>query len=146
MSKVNNWLTRISLGTKLTLSLSGSAGLLDSSTVLLVSSTQSFTKEVGDERILDAIEIIQNSLTSIQDQIRNDINFLVSDVSFFQAVGRRDVDGLNAIIDRTGLAQGFYNIDIVDGDGSHLLNPERNDDIDRTPVSRAADRPNLGHR
>ncbi|MBP6298500.1 MAG: HAMP domain-containing histidine kinase [Anaerolineae bacterium] len=132
MSKVNNWLTRISLGTKLTLSLLVVLLVfLILSTVLLVSSTQSFTKEVGDERILDAIEIIQNSLTSIQDQIRNDINFLVSDVSFFQAVGRRDVDGLNAIIDRTGLAQGFYNIDIVDGDGSHLLNPERNDDIDQ---------------
>src|SRR5690606_22834125 len=93
IAMINNWLTRISLGTKLMLSLLVVLLVfLVLSTLLLVSNTRRFTKEVGDERIRDAIEIIQNSLDSTQEQIRNDINFLVSDVSFFQAVGRRDVD------------------------------------------------------
>lgn len=88
------------------------------SIALLVTSTQSFTDEVGSERLNDAIEIIENSLATVQAQIRNDITFLKSDVSFFQAVGRRDSGVLSEIVERTDLAQGSYDIDIVDGDGN----------------------------
>jgi signal transduction histidine kinase len=117
-----NWLTKASLGTKVMLSLLVVLmGFFVLSIALLVSSTQSFTDEVGDERLNDAIEIIENSLSSVQAQIRNDITFLTSDVSFFQAVGRRDTEVLREIIGRTDLAQGFYDIDIVDGDGNLLF-------------------------
>lgn len=119
---ITNWLTKASLGTKVMLSLLVVLmGFFVLSIALLVSSTQSFTDEVGDERLSDAIEIIENSLSSVQAQIRNDITFLTSDVSFFQAVGRRDTEVLREIIGRTDLAQGFYDIDIVDGDGNLLF-------------------------
>jgi signal transduction histidine kinase len=119
---ITSWLTKASLGTKVMLSLLVVLlGFFVLSIALLVSSTQSFTNEVGDERLSDAIEIVENSLTSVQAQIRNDIAFLASDVSFFQAVGRRDTEVLREIINRTDLSQGFYDIDIVDGDGNLLF-------------------------
>lgn len=136
---MTNWLTKASLGTKVMLSLLVVLlGFFVLSIALLVSSTQSFTDEVGDERLSDAIEIIENSLTSVQAQIRNDITFLTSDVSFFQAVGRRDTEVLREIIARTDLAQGFYDIDIVDGDGNLLLTTGSGE---RMPLEALADEP-----
>lgn len=116
---ITRWLAKASLGTKVMLSLLVVLmGFFVLSIALLVSSTQTFTDEVGSERLNDAIEIIENSLTTVQAQIRNDITFLKSDVSFFQAVGRRDSEVLSEIVERTDLAQGSYDIDIVDGDGN----------------------------
>lgn len=119
---ITKWLTKASLGTKVMLSLLVVLlGFFVLSIALLVTSTQSFTDEVGGERLRDAIEIIENSLESEQAQIRSDITFLTSDVAFFQAVGRRDAEVLREMIDRTDLAQGSYDIDIMDGDGNLLL-------------------------
>lgn len=138
---ISNWLTKASLGTKVMLSLLVVLlGFFVLSIALLITSTQSFTDEVGDERLSDAIGIVENAVETVQAQIRNDITFLTSDVGFFQAVGRRDAEQLREIIERTDLGRGSYDIDIVDGDGNLLLTTG---DGERVPVEALAGEPTV---
>lgn len=116
------WLRNIGLNIKLTLVILGVLGLfLIATIILLVYSTQSFTSEIGNERIEDAVTTIQNTLTTIQSQIVTDIELLVADIAFFQAVGRRDVTRVSEIIARTNLDTNLYDITVVDGDGNRLF-------------------------
>jgi len=133
----------LSLGIKLTFLIFTAFGLfLISNIVLLIFNTQAFTEEVGDERIQEAAITVQNELANIQDLITTDMNVLVTDILFFQAVGRRSADDVQNILARTNLDLTLYAILVVDGDGNtlfanddHLSVPLIPQDVSENPIS-----------
>lgn len=126
------WLRNLGLNIKLTLLILIVFGLfLISNVALLVYSTQSFTSEIGNERIEDATTIIQNSLSVIQTQLSADIDALVTDIAFFQAVGRRDSERVAELLARANINQ--YDIRVVDGDGNLLFGVNSDDDAVLSP-------------
>ena len=88
---------------------------------LLIYSTQSFTNEIGNERIQEAVAIAQTSLSDARTQISNDTNNLAADITFFQAVGRRDIEEVQDIILGTNLGREIYTVEVFDGDGNILF-------------------------
>jgi len=133
----------LSLGIKLTALIFTAFGLfLISNIVLLIFNTQAFTEEVGDERIQEAAITVQNELTNIQDLITTDMNVLVTDILFFQAVGRRNADDVQNILARTNLDLELYDVLVVDGDGNslfanddHLAIPLLPQEVSENPIS-----------
>lgn len=123
------WLRNLGLNIKLTLLILIVFGLFFiSNVVLLVYSTQSFTSEIGNERIEDATTIIQNSLSAIQTQLSADIDALVTDIAFFQAVGRRDSERVAELLARANIDQTVYDVQVVDGDGNLLFGVSTDED------------------
>ncbi len=96
---------------------------------LLIRNTQNLTAEIGGERIVEEVNIIQSRLAEIEKELVVDTNFIVTSVSFFQAVGRRDAQDTNSIITTANASLGLDDITIVDGDGKRLVDTIIDDDI-----------------
>lgn len=96
--------------------------------VLLVQNTQTLTAEIGGERIVEEVNIIQSRLKEIEKELVVDTNFIVTSVSFFQAVGRRDAQDTSDIITTANASLGLDDITVVDGDGNRLVDtsPDNN--------------------
>lgn len=121
----------LGLGVKLTLILLVFFGiLLISLILLLIHNTQNLTQEVASEQIIQEINTVTSRLDEIQRNVETDISFLVGDIAFFQAVGRRSQNDLNMIIGRTNLAGDAFDVEIVDGDGNFLVNTSGNEERD----------------
>jgi signal transduction histidine kinase len=122
------WFKDAGLGTKLSLILLLFFGiLLVSLTFLLVYNTQSLTLEIANAQISQELNTIVSRLNDIQSGIESDLSFLVADITFFQAVGRRSQNDLSEIIGRTRLTSPIYDVEIVDGDGNFLIDTQAND-------------------
>jgi signal transduction histidine kinase len=122
------WFKDAGLGTKLSLILLLFFGiLLVSLTLLLIYNTQSLTLEIANVQISQELNTIVSRLTDIQSGIESDLSFLVADITFFQAVGRRSQNDLSEIIGRTRLTSPIYDVEIVDGDGDFLIDTRTND-------------------
>jgi signal transduction histidine kinase len=89
--------------------------------VLLNHNTQNLTEEVGGELISEETNIIERRLAEIQSELSVNANFLVTSVSFFQAVGNRDIAKTTEIINRANLSLELDDITVVDGDGNRLV-------------------------
>lgn len=88
---------------------------------LLIQNTQNLTQEIGGERIVEEVSIIRNRLEELKREMLVDTNFIVSSVSFYQAVGRRDADDTATIINTANTYLGLDDITVVDGDGNRLV-------------------------
>lgn len=95
---------------------------------LLIRNTQNLTAEIGGERILEEVNIIQSRLAEIEKELVVDTNFIVTSVSFFQAVGRRDAQDTSDIITTANASLGLDDITVVDGDGKRLVDTFSDDD------------------
>jgi signal transduction histidine kinase len=91
---------------------------------LLMQNTQNLTEEIGGERITEEANIIQSRLAEVEREMGVDTDFIVSGVSFFQAVGRRSTTETNAIINTANRSLGLDDITVVDGDGQRLVDTE----------------------
>jgi signal transduction histidine kinase len=121
------WFKDTGLGAKLTGILLISLGVLLLALIsLLVFNTQSLTQEVANVQISQEVNTIVIRLDDIQNSIESDLGFLVADITFFQAVGRRSQNDLSEIIGRTRLASSFFDVEIVDGDGNFLVDTQTN--------------------
>ena len=87
---------------------------------LLIQNTQNLTEEIGGERVVEEVNIIQSRLEEIERELLVDANFVVTSVSFFQAVGRRDAADTSDIITTANASLGLDDITVVDGDGRRL--------------------------
>lgn len=111
-----------SLGVKLNILVLSVMGILLVGVVILLNhNTQNLTEEVGGELIAEETNIIERRLDEIQSKLSVNANFLVTSVSFFQAVGNRDVAKTTEIISRANLSLELDDITVVDGDGNRLV-------------------------
>jgi signal transduction histidine kinase len=129
------WFRDTGLGIKLTLILLIFLGILLASLIaLLVYNTQRLTHQVANERAHQEVTTLINRLHEIQSGIQSDMGFLLADITFFQAVGRRSQADLDAIIGRTNLSSAVFDVDIVDGDGNTLVNTFGDADSDNSEL------------
>lgn len=135
-----NWFRDAGLGVKLSLLLLGVLVVLLLSTIFLLNSTTvNLTEEVGGESIAEEIQILQSRLAEIQQELNVDINFIASSTIFFQAVGRRDQSGIEEIIEQANTSLGLDDIEVIDGDGNHLVDTLPGDnDSQKTQLLEAA--------
>jgi signal transduction histidine kinase len=111
-----------SLGVKLNILVLSVMGILLIGVVILLNhNTQKLTEEVGGELIAEETNIIESRLAEIQSNLGVNANFLVTSLSFFQAVGNRDVAKTAEIINRANLSLTLDEIIVVDGDGKRLV-------------------------
>lgn len=87
---------------------------------MLVRNTQNLTEEIGGELVIEEVNIIQSRLAEIERELLVDTNFVVTSVSFFQAVGRRDAVDTTEIISTANASLSLDDITVVDGDGRRL--------------------------
>jgi signal transduction histidine kinase len=87
---------------------------------LLILNTRNLTEEIGGERVVEEVNIIQNRLAEIEKELLVDTNFVVTSVAFFQAVGRRSAADTSQIITTANASLGLDDITVVDGDGRRL--------------------------
>jgi signal transduction histidine kinase len=124
------FLRNISLGVKLNILVLSAMGILLLGVVILLNrNTHNLTEEVGGERIVEETKIIERRLAEIQEELQVNANFLVTSVSFFQAVGSRDIDETSEIINLANISLGLDDITVVDGDGNRLVDTRVDDDI-----------------
>ncbi len=110
------------LGVKLNILVLSVMGILLIGIVILLNrNTQRLTEEVGGERIAEEVNIVERRLSEIQAELSVNANFLVTSVSFYQAVGNRDIAKTTEIIDRANLSLELDNVTVVDGDGNKLV-------------------------
>ncbi len=95
---------------------------------LLIRNTQNLTEEIGGELVVEEVNIIQSRLAEIETELRVDTNFVVTSVSFFQAVGRRDAADTTEIISTANASLGLDDITVVDGDGRRLTDSSLDED------------------
>lgn len=95
---------------------------------LLIRNTQNLTEEIGGELVVEEVNIIQSRLAEIEKELLVDTNFVVTSVSFFQAVGRRNADDTTAIISTANASLGLDDITVVDGDGRRLTDTSVDED------------------
>lgn len=95
---------------------------------LLVRNTENLTEEIGSERLVEEIDIIQNRLEDIEKELLVNVNFIVKSVSFFQAVGGRKADETAEFITNANALLGLDDITVVDGDGRRLFDMEQGGD------------------
>lgn len=123
------FLRNISLGVKLNILVLSAMGILLLGVVILLNrNTHTLTEEVGGERIVEETKIIERRLAEIQDELGVNANFLVTSVSFFQAVGSRDVEETSEIVNLANISLGLDDITVVDGDGKRLVDTQVDDD------------------
>jgi signal transduction histidine kinase len=87
---------------------------------LLILNTRNLTEEIGGERVVEEVNIIQNRLAEIEKELLVDTNFIVTSVAFFQAVGRRSAADTTSIITTANASLGLDDITVIDGDGRRL--------------------------
>ncbi len=87
---------------------------------LLILNTRNLTEEIGGERVVEEVNIIQNRLAEIEKELLVDTNFIVTSVAFFQAVGRRSAADTTDIITTANASLGLDDITVIDGDGRRL--------------------------
>jgi signal transduction histidine kinase len=95
---------------------------------LLVRNTQGLTQKIGGEKINEEVNIIQSRLTQIEKQLLDNTGFIVTNVAFFQAVGKRSSAETAEIITTANAALGLDDITVVDGDGKRLVDIEVDED------------------
>lgn len=95
---------------------------------LLILNTRILTEEIGGERVTEEVNIIQKRLSEIEKEILVDTNFIVSSVTFFQAVGRRSIADTTEFITTANASLGLDDITVVDGDGRRLTDIDANKD------------------
>jgi signal transduction histidine kinase len=95
---------------------------------LLMQNTQNLTEEIGGERIIEEANIIESRLAEVEREMAVDTDFIVSGVSFFQAVGRRSTTETTAIINTANSSLGLDDITVIDGDGQRLVDTEIDSD------------------
>ncbi|MBN1562808.1 MAG: HAMP domain-containing protein [Anaerolineae bacterium] len=88
---------------------------------LLNRNTKNLTEQVGSERVNEEVNILENRLAEIEDKLLVDINFLSTNVHFYQAVGRRNSEDVAAIINPANESLKLDDITVVDGDGIRLI-------------------------
>src|SRR5689334_15164778 len=93
---------------------------------LLILNTRNLTEEIGGERVVEEVNIIQNRLAEIEKELLVDTNFIVTSVAFFQAVGRRSAADTTDIITTANASLGLDDITVVDGDGRRLTDTGAN--------------------
>ncbi|MBI1278466.1 MAG: HAMP domain-containing protein [Anaerolineaceae bacterium] len=126
---MNRLFANVSLGVKLNfLVLLVLVILLVGIVLLLKQNTQNLTEVIGGQRITEEANIIRSRLAEIEDGLGVNINFLVSSVSFFQAVGRRDQVETNEIITRANASLKLDDITVVDGDDKRLVDTQVDED------------------
>ncbi|HEX3053127.1 MAG TPA: ATP-binding protein [Aggregatilineaceae bacterium] len=123
------WFGNLSLGVKLNALVLTVLGVLLLGVVLLLNrNTENLTKEVGGERIAEEANIIGSRLAEVEDELTVDINFLVSSISFYQAVGNRNDQLVNEIITTANFSLSLDDITVVDGDGKRLVDTDASED------------------
>jgi len=114
--------TSMSLGVKLSILVLTVFGVLLLGMVILLNrNTQNLTQEVGGERVVEELNIISSRLTEVENELLVDIDFLVNSVSFFQAVGSRDVARTTEMVSTANFSLALDDITVVDGDGNRLV-------------------------
>jgi len=91
---------------------------------LLIRNTRNLTEEIGGERIIEEVNIIQSRLAEIEREMTVDVDFVVSSVSFFQAVGLRSETQTRDIISAANTSLGLDDITVIDGDGNRLVDTQ----------------------
>ncbi len=106
---------------------------------LLVRNTQDLTQKIGGEKINEEVKIIQSRLTQIEKQLLDNTRFIVTNVAFFQAVGKRSSEETAEIIITANTSLGLDDIIVVDGDGRRLvdLQPDENNQQEDLLLNRA---------
>ena len=102
--------------------------LLAAVVFLLIHNTQKLTEEIGGERTVEEVNIIQSRLSEVENGLLVHTNFVVSSVNFFQAVGRRDASDTADIINTANASLGLDEITVIDGDGKRLVDTNSNAD------------------
>lgn len=92
--------------------------------ILLIQNTRTLTEEIGGERIKEEVNIIQSRLAEIEQEMLVDTDFVVSSVSFYQAVGLRSESQTSDIINTANNSLGLDDIAVVDGDGRRLVDTQ----------------------
>lgn len=95
---------------------------------LLILNTRNLTEEIGGERVVEEVNIIQNRLAEIEKELLVDTNFVVTSVAFFQAVGRRSAADTTDIITTANASLGLDDITVIDGDGRRLTDTSLDED------------------
>ncbi len=98
---------------------------------LLILNTRNLTEEIGGERVVEEVNIIQNRLAEIEKELLVDTNFMVTSVNFFQAVGRRSAADTTEIINTANASLGLDDIAVVDGDGRRLTDTRNDEDTNQ---------------
>ena len=106
---------------------------------LLVRNTQDLTQKIGGEKISEEVRIIQSRLTQIEKQLLDNTRFIVTNVAFFQAVGKRSSEETAEIIITANTSLGLDDITVVDGDGRRLVDiqPDENNQQEDLLLNRA---------
>jgi signal transduction histidine kinase len=119
---MNRIIQRPGLGVKLNIFVLFVLSIFLVSIVFLLNrNTESLTERVGKERVNEEVNILENRLNEIEDKLLVDINFLATNVHFFQAVGRRNADDVAEIINPANMSLKLDDITVVDGDGKRLI-------------------------
>jgi signal transduction histidine kinase len=95
---------------------------------LLILNTRNLTEEIGGERVIEEVNIIQNRLAEVEKELLVDTNFVVTSVAFFQSVGRRSAADTTDIITTANASLGLDDITVVDGDGRRLTDTSVDED------------------
>jgi signal transduction histidine kinase len=77
---------------------------------------------------VEETKIIERRLAEIHEELQVNTNFLVTSVSFYQAVGNRDVEEISEIINLANISLGLDDITVVDGDGNRLVDTHIDED------------------
>ena len=119
---MNKLLQRPGLGVKLNIFVLFVLSIFLVSIVFLLNrNTDSLTERVGSERVHEEVNILDNRLAEIEDKLLVDINFLATNVYFYQAVGNRNTNAVAEIVSPANTSLKLDDITVVDGDGKRLI-------------------------
>jgi hypothetical protein len=94
---------------------------------LLNRTTESLTEQVGGDRVVEEVNILENRLTEVEDNLQVNIDSLVTSISFYQAVGNRNEEVVADIINTANDSLKQDDITVVDGDGKRLIDTAANE-------------------
>ncbi len=94
---------------------------------LLNRNTESLTEQVGGDRVVEEVNILENRLTEVKDNLQVNIDSLVTSISFYQAVGNRNEEVVADIINTANDSLKLDDITVVDGDGKRLIDTAANE-------------------
>jgi signal transduction histidine kinase len=120
--KMGRYLRNPGLGVKLSIFLLFVLSIFLVSIVFLLNrNTQSLTEQVGGDRVVEEVNILENRLAEVEDKMLVDIDFLATGVYFVQAVGNRNENNIADIINTANVSLKLDDITVVDGDGKRLI-------------------------